>query len=297
MQHLKEERSIVFVYSIIVLLFYNLLKRPRMAKIKNGIQRFSGKFGDEVYVDSHRYPRHIRKPVKAGSKRNEAALKMQYKRTAFLNNLASELNTVIRNHSDHFKSVKFYEELQKKFRREPQNKRCLLLLKLKEMEINPRYPMSRLGDSTVTVTGLKKEISVILKVKLHPPRGRHRANCYYYEVLLLCWNKTEKPAAYSRQVSDWIYIKDGKPEFEFLFSRPAGATHWLVCLRLRLGVDEMAIGAFAGEGMQIAEVGSFDKKEQALMNTHHYKYVERYMKNTGRKKEQNLMRVKARKVE
>src|SRR5258708_3855148 len=221
---------------MIIFPFFKLLKKPGMAKIKNGIQRFSGKVGDEVHVDSHRYPPHIRKPVKAGSKRNEAALKMQYRRTAFLNKLASELNSVIRNHSDEFKSVKFYEELQKKFRREPQNKRCLLLLTLKGMEINPRYPMSRLGDRAVTVTDLKKKISVILKIKLHPPRGRHRANCYYYEVLLLCWNKMEKPAAWSRQVSDWISIKDGKPEFEFLFPRPAGAGHSLLCLRQRLGV-------------------------------------------------------------
>jgi hypothetical protein len=268
-----------------------------MAKIKSGIQRFSGKLGDEVYVDSHRYSPHVRKPVKPGSKKNEPALKAQYKRTAFLNKLASELNRVIRNYSGNFKSARFYEELQKRFRREPQNKRCLLLLTLKGMEINPKYPMSKLGDRIVTVTGLKKEISVTLKTKLHPREGRHKANCYYYEVLLLCWNKTENPVVNSRQISDWIDIKKGRPEFEFIFPRAAGTTHWLVCLRQRLGVNEKLIGAFAAEGMQIVTVGSFDKKEQALMDLRDHEPDEWYLKKNRKKTEENLARVKAKKIE
>jgi hypothetical protein len=41
--------------------------------------------GDEIYVDSHRYSPDARKPAKPGTKKNEPALKVQYKRTAFLN--------------------------------------------------------------------------------------------------------------------------------------------------------------------------------------------------------------------
>ena len=55
-------------FHLTIFSLFNVEKKPGMAKIKSGIQRFSGKLGDEVYVDSHRYPPHVRKPVKPGSK-------------------------------------------------------------------------------------------------------------------------------------------------------------------------------------------------------------------------------------
>src|ERR1700730_6652367 len=107
-----------------------------MAKIKPTIIKVSGKIGNDVIVDSKTYGHHVRKAPAKGSKKNEAALKQQYSRTKFLNALASELNTVIKGYSVSFKSSGFYQRMQKLFRKEPLDKRFLLLQKLKDMEIN-----------------------------------------------------------------------------------------------------------------------------------------------------------------
>lgn len=238
-----------------------------MAKTKGGITRLSGKLGDDVFIDSNRYTPHVRKPGKPGSKKNEPALKKQYKRTGFLNRIASELNKVIRDHSDNFKSARFYEQLHKRFRREPADNRFLLLQQLTGMEINPDYPLTKLGAADISVNLSGGKIVIELQIKSHPSPGKYHCNCYYYEVLLLCWNKTEAPATYNRQFSDWIYMTDKKPAFEFLFPKRPGTTHWLVCLRARLGIKAKAIDNFKTQGMQIAMIGSFDKKEQALLNS------------------------------
>ena len=92
-----------------------------MAKLKPSLIKISGKHGDDVYVDSRQYGPHVRKPVPAGSKRNEPALKEQYKRTRYLNRLASEVNSIVERTSDNLKAKKFYAELQRRFRKEPLN--------------------------------------------------------------------------------------------------------------------------------------------------------------------------------
>jgi hypothetical protein len=62
-----------------------------------------------VHIDSKRYPRHVRKPVSPGTKSNEPALKEQYTRTKYLNQLASEVNNIVQRNSDNLKSSTFYE--------------------------------------------------------------------------------------------------------------------------------------------------------------------------------------------
>lgn len=236
-----------------------------MAKVKPTIVPLSGKFGDVVHVDSNRYDRHVRKAVAPGSKKNEPALKQQYARTKYLNVLASEINSTIRGYYGNLKPSTFYQELQSRFRKEPLNNRFLLLLQLKGMEVNPAYPLSKLGNQVTEVSVVKNKIIVNLQAKAHPAAGKHKANCYCYEVLLLTWDKGKKPAAYNYQLSDWVYLSNGKPEIEFTFRRTTETVHWLLFLRQQLGVDENVIGVLAADGMQVVGAGSLDKKDLELL--------------------------------
>ena len=52
-------------------------------------------------VDSRRYPRQVRQAVSPGTKKNEPALKEEYTRTAYLNQLASEVNSIFPSNTDH----------------------------------------------------------------------------------------------------------------------------------------------------------------------------------------------------
>ena len=85
-----------------------------MARVRSTI-KISGKVGDEVHVRS-KHGQILRKAPKKGTKKDESAFKQQHERTSFLNNLASELNRIIRGYSDTLKPTDFYQAVQKQDR-------------------------------------------------------------------------------------------------------------------------------------------------------------------------------------
>lgn len=233
-----------------------------MAKARAGIITVEGKIGDHIISRKGRYKSYIRKVVEPGTKRNEPALKQQHSRTGFLNSFASDINTIIKENSDGLKSSQFYEKLQSRFRKEPENNRLLLLQTLKGMEINPSYPFEKHGMPNIYCTTDKARLRVHIGVKRHPVSLNKHLTDYYYEVLAATWVKKEGPGDCERQYSEWVQIKSPVPEFDFFFDKAAGAIHWMVCVRIRLGRDEVAEESFKADGMQVVDSGSFDKREQ-----------------------------------
>ena len=266
-----------------------------MAKIKRSNINISGKIGDLVYAEG-KYGRTVRKAPKPGSRKRDIALQMQNTRTKFLNGLAGELNRHFSIYHGRLKSADFYIRLQQCFRKEPIDNRFLLLLRLKGLEINNGYPLVKLGYSKLSIKGMASRINVNLKVEHHPNEGRYHANCYYNELFLLSWDKSKTPATVQQQFSEWIYCDAGKPEFEFAFPKPAGTTHWLLCLRQCLGVNETELPSLKGEGMQIVEVGTFDKKELALWEKQIAEEEKRRQYKSAKKPEVEVVRVKAKRV-
>ena len=265
-----------------------------MAKIKPTITPLSGKFGDIVHVDSRRYGRHARKPVAPGSKKNEPAFKKQHARTTYLNTLASEINTIIKANTGRLKPSSFYEELHRRFRKEPLNNRFLLLLQLKGMEVNPAYPMNKSGSHVTNVKALKNKIVITLQVKAHPQPAKLKADCYYYEAMLLTWNKNAP--GYSCQLSDWIQMDNGKPEFEFEFAKTASTTQWLLCLRLRLGLNKQAVTLLAADGMQLIDAGSLIKKDYELLKKREADQIRASVRSADKKDVGETVRVKPKRI-
>jgi hypothetical protein len=278
---------------------YNLLQYTKnliMARV-HSIIKISGKVDDKVHVNS-KHGDLLRNAPKKGTKKNEAALVQQYNRTGMLNNLAADLNRIIGAYSGMLKPSGFYQALQKRFRKEPLNNRFLLLKRLEGMEVNATYPLNKLGRADANVEAVKKEIIVRLNVNLCPSKycGHHKVNCYSYEVSLLCWNKRDGLATHARQYSEWIYLKDGLPEFEFLFDRPTGTVHWLLCLKQQLGCNEEAIETVRAEGMQIVAAGSFDKKDMEILTKRKEEEKAQAEKERGKNDKEQIKRVKAKKV-
>jgi hypothetical protein len=262
-----------------------------MARV-NSIINISGKVDDNVHVNS-KYGQLLRKAPK--NAKNTSALERQYNRTGLLNSLAGELNRIIGAYSGTLKPSDFYQALQKRFRKEPLNNRFLLLKQLEGMEVNTTYTLNKLGDTRVTVKDTSKKIMVQLHILFHPSKyvGTYEANCYAYEVSLLCWNQSPRPPIHARQFGEWIYLTDGLPEFEFQFSRPAGTVHWLVCVKQQVGVNEEPIPSFCGEGMQIISVGTFDKKDLALLTKRKEEEMAQAAKAAAKKDQEQIIRVKA----
>jgi hypothetical protein len=242
-----------------------LVKKENMAKTKSNLIKFSGKFGDVVHVNSKTHGTYARKAVAAGTNKHQPALKQQYVRTKYINELASQVNAVIDAHAARFKPTKFYWNLLSCLRQEPLDNRFLLLRQLRGMEVDPDFPLRRLGVQKTSVKVLKNTFVVTLDVDKHPDEGRYKANCYSYEVVLATWDKTGKPPKHQLVPSYWVDMNGGHPVIELEFQRPAGVVHWMLCLRQRLGKSGEVITAQRADAMQVVEVGSLDEKDHALL--------------------------------
>ena len=263
-----------------------------MAKVPSSVIKISGKPDGKVHVQNKAVYIIRDAPKTTGRKSEE--FNRQKERTAFINNFASELNRIMPLYAESLGRKTFYERLKTAFRKEPLDNRFLMLRQLKGMEINIEYPLRGLSEFSATVSKQKNEISVELKVLRHPLEPLYDANCYYYEVTLFCWDKTTRPAIHRRQLSDWVKLKDQCPVFEFAFPKPANITHWLLCVKVILGVNNYWIESFKAEGMQLFEVGSFDKSAIALLKQKEGAALTQLV-NTGKKVDEAI-RVKAKKI-
>ncbi len=238
-----------------------------MAKVNRGPVTLSGKLGQEVHVDG-RYGRYVRRIAQGSSQRvkKNPEMRRQHQRTAFLNEISSEVNHIVHLHARELKSSAFYHAVQKKLRKEPQNMKGLLLMQLKGMEVHPAYPLSTLGDSRITVTNNGESFGIQLEILFHPRKRRNlNANCYQYDLVLITWTKYGDKAHYEQQYTDWIYLNEGRVTFEFLFDKPRDTMHWVLCQRGQFGLAEVEIGTLASQGMRIVDVGTFDKNELAIL--------------------------------
>ncbi|MES1220339.1 MAG: hypothetical protein ABUT20_32860, partial [Bacteroidota bacterium] len=164
-----------------------------MARQAGGPIRIKGKLGDTIYTQPGKYGSTIRKVVKAGTKKDEKALKEQYSRTRYLNELASDINTIISEHSELLKSGQFYVEVQRRLRQEPLNNRLLLLCTLRGLEVHPTYPFSGQGRALISANPETKGLRVQLRVDMKPSQEHLPVDSYCYEVMVATWTKKEGP--------------------------------------------------------------------------------------------------------
>jgi hypothetical protein len=260
-----------------------------MAKGKRNVLKLSGKIGDKVHVQSSKYGYVVREAPVQGTRKDEPAFKKQHSRTAILNKLASELNRTIPQYCGSFKSKGFYSHMHELFRKEPLNNRFLLLQQVKGLEVNKRYPFAWPAYCTANVNRSKNKIIVELHVTGIPDKKNNKADGYYYEVILLHWTNSKKPPLHSSELTTWIAFTIEKPGFEFLFPVPKATVNWLLCLRRVMGMNEEEIGDFPSQGMQIIDAGTFDKKEEALLQQ---RLEEKRKKPAGKKVVKERVRVK-----
>lgn len=236
-----------------------------MAKLNSSIGNYSGKIGDLVHVAGNKNKAHVRKAVAPGRRKNEPAFKEQHSRTGMLNTLAGEINRVMETYCMSLRPRPFYRILLVRLRRERENNRFLLLRQLKGMEINESYKLKQLGVQTVSVKQETDKLIATLSVAAHPDEGKHNADCYYYELLLLTWTKSKQPPVVHRKLSMWIDRKGGRPEIEFEFPFAKGVVHWMLCVGCKLGLGRKEIGLMVCEGMRVEEVGTRDKKDLEVL--------------------------------
>ena len=237
-----------------------------MAK-QNGVIKVRGKLDNKVFVQGRKGLNYVRATAQEGNKKGEVAIRIQYNRTKFLNNLASQLNRLLGSYYQGLKSDDFYLRAQKCFRKEPLDNRCFLLQQLKGLDLHPGHMLSKMGHTLLDIQIKGEMLVIILRTGSHP-YGKYKANCYFHELSLISWNEENDLPAIQQRFSDWVPIsnmgKTKKPSFRFEFPI-AGAQHWILCQRQSTGINQKELEYLSTQGMSIIEAGSFDKAEQEFM--------------------------------
>jgi hypothetical protein len=220
---------------------------------------------DRIVVKRGKYKKHTRGRSKVRSAKRKAVLKKHSSRNKPLNQLGSELNTIVQQYAAKIKGAEFYHEMQRCFRRTPSNNRFLLLSQLKGLDVNIRYPLNKLGYCTTAVQTTGNTMRVLLKsIADGEPMG-HTADCYCFKVLLVYWDGVNRPPKSLQVESKWIPINGKDVVTEYLFKNIKGAVHWVLFVRQWLGAGEKWLDLKIADAMRIMEVGSFDKKDIKLL--------------------------------
>lgn len=223
-----------------------------------------------------------RKPVAPGTKKDEPAFKEQHSRAGIFNALASAIHNTAKQYGGRMVEGGFYNRLQSRLRKETGTERVLMLGELDGMELRERYRLGEICSSpAITVSKTKKDVEVRLAVKVHPGYPRWDWDCYYFEVILMSWNRYGKMINSSKKTA-WIYPeKDKPPSFRIPFAMP-GAVEWLVFLRVSLGINKEDMDMMDTVRICIMQTGSFTKAGKRLLEA---KWAARKEANTGNGKE------------
>lgn len=247
-----------------------------MPKIAKTDPKYKGKVGTVVHVDSRTYGHHVRRAPRPMAGKVELALRVEHLRNTALNGMAGMIKNVISaGYPELFKTT-LYHRIVKLVKKEPGESRSFALLRLRGMEINEDYKLNGEGRINFSVKKIKQTVVVDLDF-LEPFTGKKvEGNCYKNDLILFTWTSADKPPTIIRKDTEWIYPdKEGIKQYSAAidFPCPRGTIHWLLALRQKLGINgnenAAAVDTFRAEGAQFIGSGSFNKKEQTLLEKRH----------------------------
>jgi hypothetical protein len=264
-----------------------------LGKVKKDIINVRGKFGDHSIVERRRQDPFIRKNVKAGSKKKEAALQKQYTRTSSLNEFASSFKILMHSAYEPFPSSDLYQKTLSRLRLAKSDSRIGLLYSLKGLELSREYPFNRFQKPKLTITELEKDLRVNLEIEIHPyNRKLWKCKSYYYEMMLLQWKGGSDRPTITRQATDWVNRKGPRPEFEIDFPVTRNTSEWMLIIGINFGENNVIDERFPSLGIKVIEVGSYDDADKEWLEI---RKAEEAMANLPERsvKGEEIVRVKA----
>ncbi len=252
-----------------------------MAKINRSIIQMSGKIDKDLeIVNSKTYGKHGRKPREKESENQEAVLGKNNRYTKLHNDIASEINKLMKKYGGLLKKSDFYSTIQQILMLTKSGNRYILLKSLCGQEINQLYPLDNISDYKLSIKEKKKELTLDLIINSHPKIHRYHPNSHYYEFLFITWDKNSDESISSRIATRWISYEEVTPDFTFHFPYPSECIHWLLTMRHVLGEDNKLMETPVAEAMKIMEAGTRISSDFKAWD----KYVEEQNKKQQQKK-------------
>lgn len=210
----------------------------------------------EITVKSLAYGVHTR--AARGSKTPVAindVLKENVAKTAIINSTAKRVHDLLKHCGQGFKEAMLWQVMLSRMRKAASMNMLDLLLTLKGMELNSKYPLKRFANVPfVKVQSKKNELTVSL-INSMPLYLKDNATQYSYELFLLTLGKDAKHDGMMSASSAWMEKDDAMGEVSFDFVLTSKLAFYVVCLHIMTGKNGKATGTLASRGMQIVGVG------------------------------------------
>lgn len=221
-----------------------------MSKIKSADKRKHNTDG-LVLVKSRTYGEHYR--AARGTKKTailNVSLSAQAEKTSVINKAAKAVYDALIFYSEGFREGQLWQAMLSRMRKANNISFENLLLSLKRLELNSRYPIKRFGNIPLfTVDNKKKVLNV--QMKLFMPPHLNNGNCYQYTLVVLMLNSKGVCLQHSVATTEWINKNEKLNTFDFSFEKPARAKYFLFCLELKGGVNGVATNTLASRGIVI----------------------------------------------
>ncbi|HMJ47009.1 MAG TPA: hypothetical protein VK498_06740 [Ferruginibacter sp.] len=263
-----------------------------MAKSVSAVTKYSGKLGDVVHVQTAN-GEFVRKAPSRNSGRDNPEFKEQAKITAFLNQIASEINTAAIRAGEHYKNKQFYRTIQKKIRNNFIENRFVLLHRLKGIQI-AKQPLDVVCSYELITQTNPPYFDIELRLNRPPHFYKYEPDCFFFGVTLVTWSKLTDPVKIEQKRTEWRSTDAALPVFDFRFTREPETINWMIIVRLTLGVNNEDLRYWDTTMAQIADVGTFDENELKLLREHEASLKEQEKNMFRKTKEDDEGWVKAR---
>ena len=210
---------------------------------------------EKVTVYSRAYGVHTR--AARGSKTPatlNAAMTEHARKTAKINSVAKRVHDLLKLCSPGFKESMLWQVMLSRMRKAATDKTTNLLVTLKGLELNEKYPLQRFITSPqLTIETGKNKWVVSFKQTMAPFIKNDDPDYGYEMMLLVLGNKPENDTVVTAH-TEWTDKTSVSNDAVFYFKKPDKVKHYLLCLHFMSGKDGKATGTLASRAMQIAGV-------------------------------------------
>ena len=210
----------------------------------------------EITVKSRAYGEHTR--AARGSKTPvelNDAFKLYKTKTILVNTIAKRVHDLLKVCGAGFKEAMLWQVMLSRMRKAASDEVMDLLIALKGMELNSKYPLQRFINTPVSgIQSGKKKITVSIS-NLMPPDIRSDDTQYYFEMFLLVLGKEVKQDRIISKRTEWMDKEKSAGEIIFHSDVPNKAKYCALCLHFATGKNEKETGTMASRAMRIVSVG------------------------------------------
>ena len=209
-----------------------------MARVANSNVNFRGTIGELTYVKRGKkfYVRRKRGTVKKAVINEK--LQAVVDRNAAVNRTAVPINNILSEYAGKIKEGAFWQRLLSRIRKCANDKPETHLQNLANLELHEKHKLiEHVSIQSFTIKVDKDHFTISLPFGSHSFFRNPKKNCYYYELIVILFDKNGEVNTHDSVPTHWVYHSDQTPEYAVDFKRTRFDKYYLFALKVNAGCN------------------------------------------------------------